>query len=69
MAALLSIGRAIEESNDLNKVSSKAIYWKQLGEQIVKEINNNNSYSQYRNIVNNAKNKIRADLFNKVIYE
>ena len=69
IAALLSIGRAIENSKDMNKVSSKAIYWKQLGEEIVKEINSNNSYSQYRNIVINAKNKIQANLFDKVIYE
>lgn len=69
IAALLSIGRAIENSKDMNKVSAKALYWKQLGEEIVKEINNNHSYSQYRNIVINAKNKIQANLFDKVIYE
>ncbi len=69
IAALLSIGKAIENSTDLNKVSSKAIYWKQLGEEIVKEINNNHSYMQYRGIVANAKNKIQEDLFDKVIYE
>lgn len=69
IAALLSIGKAVEESKDINKVSSKAIYWKQLGEEIVKEINNNHSYVQYKNIVANAKNKIQANLFDKVIYE
>lgn len=69
IAALLSIGKAIEESKNLDKVSSKAIYWKQLGEEIVKEINNNKSYSQYKQIIENAKNKIRIDLFDKVIYE
>lgn len=69
IAALLSIGKAIEESKNLDKVSSKAIYWKQLGEEIVKEINNNKIYSQYKHIVENAKTKIRSDLFNKVIYE
>lgn len=69
IAALLSIGRAIENSKDMNKVSAKALYWKQLGEEIVKEINNNHSYSQYRNIVTNAKNKIQSNLFDKVIYE
>lgn len=69
IAALLSIGKAIENAKDLNNVSSKAIYWKQLGEEIVKEINNNHSYAQYKNIVVNAKNKIQASLFDKVIYE
>lgn len=69
IAALLSIGRAIENSKNLNNVSSKAIYWKQLGEEIVKEISNNHSYAQYRSIVTKAKNKIQADLFDKVIYE
>jgi hypothetical protein len=69
IAALLSIGKAVENAKDLNKVSSKAIYWKQLGEQIVKEINNNHSYAQYKHIVANAKNKIQANLFDKVIYE
>ena len=69
IAALLSIGKAVEESKDINKVSSKAIYWKQLGEEIVKEINNNHSYAQYKIIVKNAKNKIQANLFDKVIYE
>lgn len=69
ISALLSIGKAIEESKNLDKVSSKAIYWKQLGEEIVKEINNNKIYSQYKHIVENAKTKIRPDLFNKVIYE
>ena len=69
IAALLSIGKAIENSKDINKVSSKAIYWKQLGEEIVKEINNNHIYAQYKNIVENAKNKIQANLFDKVIYE
>lgn len=69
IAALLSIGKAIENAKDINKISSKAIYWKQLGEEIVKEINNNYSYAQYKNIVANAKNKIQANLFDKVIYE
>lgn len=69
IAALLSIGRAVENAKNLNEVSSKAIYWKQLGEQIVKEINNNHSYAQYKHIVANAKNKIQANLFDKVIYE
>ncbi len=69
IAALLSIGKAIENAKDLNNVSSKAIYWKQLGEEIVKEINNNHSYAQYKNVVVNAKNKIQANLFDKVIYE
>lgn len=69
IAALLSIGKAIENSTDINKVSSKAIYWKQLGEEIVKEINTNHSYAQYKNIVANAKSKIQANLFDKVIYE
>lgn len=69
IAALLSIGKAIENANSLNNVSSKAIYWKQLGEEIVREINNNHSYAQYKNIVENAKNKIQANLFDKVIYE
>ena len=69
IAALLSIGKAIENSKDINKVSSKAIYWKQLGEEIVKEINTNHSYAQYKNIVANAKSKIQANLFDKVIYE
>ena len=69
LAALLSIGKAIEESKYINKVSSKAIYWKQLGEEIIKEINNNHSYTQYKSIVENARNKIQANLFDKVIYE
>jgi len=69
IAALLSIGKAIENAKDLKNISSKAIYWKQLGEEIVKEINNNHSYAQYKNIVQNAKNKIQPNLFDKVIYE
>lgn len=69
IATLLSIGKAVENSKDISKISSKAIYWKKLGEEIIKEIDNNHSYAQYKNIVANAKNKIQASLFNKVIYE
>ena len=69
IAVLLSIGRAIENSKDINKVSSKAIYWKQLGEQIVKEINDSPNYLQYRDIVEKAKDKTQPQLFDEVIYE
>lgn len=69
IAALLSIGKAVENAKDLKNISSKAIYWKQLGEEIVKEINNNHSYTQYKYIIENAKNKIQSNLFDKVIYE
>ena len=69
IATLLSIGVAIDNSKDHNKISSKAIYWKKLGEEIVKEINDNKIYSQYKNLIEKAKNKINPDLFGKVIYE
>ena len=68
ISALLSIKSAVDLSKNKEKVSSKAIYWANFGERLVKEIETNTNHISLRKIVINAKDNINPECFKEIIH-
>lgn len=70
LTALLSIKKAVEDTNDKNILHEKALFWKNFTDRLINEIENNNSYYSFTKILSKAKSKSldNLDSYKKVIY-
>lgn len=68
ISALLSIKKAIDLSKNKENVSSKAIYWANFGERLIKEIETNKNHTALRKTVINAKSNINPECFKEIIH-
>lgn len=66
LTALFSIEKAVEISSE--KVNSKSLYWFNFSKKLKKEINNNNKYITFRNMVKKAELNVDPKLFKEIIY-
>lgn len=67
LIALLSLEKAVTDSMSL--VNPKASYWASFTSKLVNEIENNNSYTLFKKVLNNARTNIDVNLFKEFIYE
>lgn len=64
--ALLSIMEAVDKEKEYN-INDKAYYWSIFTKRLIKEINNNKSYLEFKEMLENAKAQTRPDLFKEII--
>jgi hypothetical protein len=67
LIALLSLEKAVTDSTSL--VNPKASYWASFSRKLVHEIENNNSYTLFKKVLNDARTNIDVNLFKEFIYE
>ena len=64
--ALLSIMEAVDKEKEYN-INDKAYYWSIFTKRLIKEINNNKSYLEFKEMLENVKDQTRPDLFKEII--
>lgn len=70
LIALLAITTAVEQADNKNEINEKALFWKNFTERLVSEIENNNAYHSFNNVLSIAKVKSKDNLnsYKEVIY-
>lgn len=68
LTALLSIKKAVHESQNKEKINDKAIFWADFTDKLISEIKNNKSYFSFEKLLSTSMENVNSEDFKGVIY-